>query len=120
MKNTKLHLWIAINLMVFVLIFIFPSLARLPTFLIVLVSGFLLRDKGETKDEYGKPMSWFGIVIAMSIPALLVISALTGFTAELNSRTTDAHLKIMAIGLGIFFVLIYFVLLFKGGSKSQT
>ncbi len=120
MKNVKLHLWFGINAIVLLLMYLYPYLMQTPIYAVFIFSGWLLRTKEEIKKEYTSKVPWYGVTLALLLPVVLIISAVTGFTEQINTQFNESNTKYVVIVMGIFLLLVYGYFVFKGKDEQKT
>ena len=120
MRNGKLHLWFLINATVLLCMYLYPYLMKTPLFIVFIFSGLLLRNKEEIKKELTSKIPWYGVALALLIPTVLIISAATGYTEQLNTQFNASSSRYWVIVIGVFLLLAYGLLAFKGSNEQKT
>jgi hypothetical protein len=112
MRN-RLIIWLILNLSVWDLIFVYPSLIKYPIWAICVFSSDLLKTKRQIKDHYFKKLPTWGVVLGLAFPVIMIIAALINadnVTGEPYQWLHENHLLIrtfmgcaMALTLFIFY-----------------
>jgi hypothetical protein len=120
LNNLRLHIWFMANVALLLGLYFYPNLVKTPFPLAFILLSLILKTKTEIKKEYTAKISWYGVLLTLLVPILLVLSAMFGYTQYLNSLATVENTKFSILVFALILLLLYVYLNIAYSKAKKT